>query len=187
MMSTPWKTVLTEEQLQWLLGLISCDHVSFPYSWPTCALVLKIFTFQDRLQFICSLQRVWLQCVPLPSSDLDECSNVPGLCGVGECSNTVGSYFCKCPQGYYTSIDGSKCVGKLQVTLTVTLLQRIISWIVFSFLFLFFLLRVQIKYETKQLSQKGSASSYFPFLLYFHSLRLVLKAQSPSSIPAGRI
>lgn len=48
----------------------------------------------------------------LPSSDLDECSNVPGLCGVGECYNAVGSYYCKCPLGFHTSVDGSRCVGE---------------------------------------------------------------------------
>ena len=99
----------------------------------------------------------------LSSVDLDECANIPGLCGVGECSNTVGSYFCKCPQGYYTSLDGSKCIGEPPVTLAV-----MIDCIVFALFHSY----QQMKYETKQLSKKqkkGAASFSFLFPPHFGS------------------
>lgn len=41
-----------------------------------------------------------------PVSDIDECKQNPNICGVGECVNTLGSFHCRCEEGYSVKPDG---------------------------------------------------------------------------------
>lgn len=45
------------------------------------------------------------------SKDINECTTVPDLCDNGRCRNSVGSYSCRCNQGYALDEDGVKCLG----------------------------------------------------------------------------
>lgn len=49
---------------------------------------------------------------PLPSSDVNECAENPGVCANGHCVNTDGSFRCECPFGYSLDYTGISCVGE---------------------------------------------------------------------------
>ena len=44
--------------------------------------------------------------------DIDECSQ--GLCS-GKCVNTVGSYHCSCPVGFFYDAEKRICAGMLSI------------------------------------------------------------------------
>ena len=44
--------------------------------------------------------------------DIDECTEQRNICQGGRCSNTEGSYFCICDDGYELSTDRSTCIGE---------------------------------------------------------------------------
>lgn len=45
-------------------------------------------------------------------ADLNECSVKPGICKNGRCENTVGSYRCKCDQGFIANPTQTECIGE---------------------------------------------------------------------------
>jgi len=48
-------------------------------------------------------------------ADTDECATNKGGCEVN-CTNTIGSYNCSCPTGYYLDEDGFNCNGESFLT-----------------------------------------------------------------------
>ena len=49
------------------------------------------------------------------SADVDECATTPDLCKNGYCVNGQGDYRCVCTQGYASTADGKRCIGKNSV------------------------------------------------------------------------
>lgn len=45
--------------------------------------------------------------------DINECTEFPNMCQNGRCTNYIGSYSCRCKQGYALDEKGVKCNGKL--------------------------------------------------------------------------
>lgn len=43
-------------------------------------------------------------------TDVNECTEFPDMCMNGRCKNSVGSFSCRCNQGYVLDEDGIKCV-----------------------------------------------------------------------------
>ncbi len=50
--------------------------------------------------FLCSL-----------CADVNECER-PGICGPGQCYNTIGNYTCICPVDYMQVNGGNNCMGR---------------------------------------------------------------------------
>ena len=44
--------------------------------------------------------------------DIDECSEMRGLCRGGRCRNTFGGFVCTCRQGYKLDAVNHQCVGE---------------------------------------------------------------------------
>lgn len=53
--------------------------------------------------------------------DVDECSIFPGICLHGNCVNTIGSFYCVCPQGYELIPELHACEGAFSCTYTAKL------------------------------------------------------------------
>ena len=51
-------------------------------------------------------------------SDVNECEGDDGGCE-GYCCNTIGSFYCKCPQGSRLEPDGKSCQGKTHYSLVL--------------------------------------------------------------------
>lgn len=43
--------------------------------------------------------------------DIDECTDVPGVCGTAQCRNLIGSYECLCDVGYVYNNETKTCEG----------------------------------------------------------------------------
>lgn len=55
---------------------------------------------------------IMLKCVVIQFiTDIDECEENPGYCGLGTCVNSIGNFSCLCPDGYMP-MPGEGCMGK---------------------------------------------------------------------------
>ncbi|KAK3098432.1 hypothetical protein FSP39_019409 [Pinctada imbricata] len=75
---------------------------------------LKPLTGQyGRAVCCCSVGKAWgtdcTQC-PEQNTDINECTEFPGLCDNGICRNTIGSFVCDCNQGFALDDTGTKCI-----------------------------------------------------------------------------
>lgn len=54
--------------------------------------------------------------------DLNECTAKPGTCKNGRCENTVGSYRCRCDQGFVANPTQTECIGTYHILYILVLL-----------------------------------------------------------------
>jgi len=52
-------------------------------------------------------------------ADVDECSEIDGVCRGGECKNTFGGFTCTCPAGYELDVNKQICAGASDIVLTL--------------------------------------------------------------------
>ena len=48
------------------------------------------------------------------AADVDECADDPVPCTNGMCTNTIGSFFCTCNDGYIENGARTACIGMLK-------------------------------------------------------------------------
>lgn len=48
--------------------------------------------------------------------DINECTTFSDMCDHGRCKNSIGSFNCRCNQGYALDEDGIKCNGEFELT-----------------------------------------------------------------------
>lgn len=53
--------------------------------------------------------------IPLPP-DVNECKVFQGLCTHGNCRNTIGSFKCRCNNGFALTAEERNCTGKRDVS-----------------------------------------------------------------------
>lgn len=44
--------------------------------------------------------------------DINECKVFPGMCMNGKCRNTIGSFKCRCNNGFTLDMEERNCTGK---------------------------------------------------------------------------
>lgn len=66
-------------------------------------------------------------------ADLNECAVKPGICKNGRCENTVGSYRCKCDQGFLANPTQTECIGKELVSDHIFFILSLISTFLVSY------------------------------------------------------
>ena len=89
---------------------------SFPASPPSvfypCTLLFSLSECLVPLVFDGSCKQ--FSCIVF-SLDLDECTEIPGICANGRCENTDGSFRCVCQEGYILNQDKSFCISKIWI------------------------------------------------------------------------
>ncbi len=49
-------------------------------------------------------------------NDINDCTTFYDMCENGRCKNSIGSFNCRCNQGYALDEDGIKCNGEFELT-----------------------------------------------------------------------
>lgn len=76
----------------------------FLISWCNSVIIKLVFTILIEFKTLCT-QFIF-------SIDIDECTEVPGFCENGICTNTIGGSRCECTTGYKLNVAGDACVGE---------------------------------------------------------------------------
>ena len=69
------------------------------------------------------------------STDINECTEVPGFCENGICTNTIGGSRCECTTGFKLNRAGNACLGEDLLCHFCFVFSRVIVIVLLSVLF----------------------------------------------------